>query len=371
MVRLFLFVPIRYSLKMQTPQLSIIVPVYNEIEQLPFFLERLSDQQNIRFELILCDGGSTDGTADKARPLAERTAYPVKVVESQKGRARQMNAGAESAIADTLLFLHVDSNFPDRHALQNSWTILTGAQKKSYKIIAGHFSLKFSRQDDTCPELYYHMECKARLDRKECTHGDQGFMVSRKSFNKVGQFDSLYPIAEDTRFADRLRDQGMWLLFPDLIQTSARRFEVEGVKERQTFSSILMNFIAMDWAVFFERSGDIYQTQDRLGRLQLLPYLQLVRQLLKGMSFSQRMRFWYATGSYVRQNAWQIPFYFDTRYQYRARLLPGTADNRRLEFHDKWIEPLINHPPGRVIAGLLTWIWYCVSLHRLSFSSEK
>ena len=349
---------------MQTPQLSIIVPVYNEIEQLPYFLERLSVQQDILFELILCDGGSSDGTVDKARQLAKHTAYPVKVVDSQKGRARQMNSGAESAIADTLLFLHVDSNFCDSHAFQNGWTILTDAQNTSDKIIAGHFSLKFTRQDDTDPELYYHMECKARLERKECTHGDQGFMLSRESFHKVGPFDSLYPIAEDTRFADRLREQGQWLLFPNLIETSARRFEVEGVKERQTFSSILMNFVAMDWAVFFERSGNIYQTQDRLGRLQLLPYLQLVRQLLTEMSFNQRLRFWYATGSYVRQNAWQIPFYFDTRYQYQARLIPGTADNRRLMFHDKWIEPLINHPPGRVIAGMLTWMWYRISLSR-------
>ena len=350
---------------MHTPQLSIIVPVYNEADQLSLLLDNLTEQQNIDLELIFCDGGSTDGTPDKARRLAEHCYFQVHIIDCVKGRASQMNTGAESAVAETLLFLHVDSRFSDSNTLQCSMSALTATQQPG-QVIAGHFSLKFRRQDNSDQNLYYHMESKALLDRKECTHGDQGFMLSRESFHKVGPFDSHYPIAEDTRFADRLREQGWWLLFPDLIETSARRFEVEGVKERQTFSSILMNFVAMDWSVFFERAGDIYQTQDRLDRLQLLPYLQLVRQLLTEMSFSQRLRFWYSTGSYVRQNAWQIPFYFDTRYQFRANIPPGSSVNRRLEIHDRWIEPMINNPPVRALAGILTWVWYRITLRLLS-----
>ena len=351
---------------MQTPQLSIIVPVYNEADQLALFLDNLAEQQNLDFELIFCDGGSSDGTPNQASHLAGRYPYQIHIINCVKGRGPQMNAGAETAAAETLLFLHVDSFFPDVSTLQCSWSTLTDAQQQSDEIISGHFSLKFNRQDTSHPELYHHMECKARLDREECTHGDQGFMLTRKSFIDVGPFDNLYPIAEDTRFAERLRQRGRWLLFPELIETSARRFEVEGIMERQTFSSILMNFIAMDWSDYFKAAANIYQTQDRVGRLQLLPYLKLVGRLLGAMSFNQRLRFWYATGRYVRQNAWQIPFYFDTRYQYRANMLPGTSVNRRLVFHDKWIEPLLNHPPGNLLAAILTWLWYRITLYRLS-----
>lgn len=353
---------------MQTPHLSIIVPVYNEKDQLELFLETLAAQQDLDFELIICDGGSTDGTAAEARRLAVDYPFQLNVIDCVKGRGPQMNAGAEAAVAEMLLFLHVDSLFADSNALQKGWSALRSAQQNSEKDLAGHFSLKFNRQDNSYPELYYHMECKARLNRKECTHGDQGFMLSQVFFGKLGTFDDHYPIAEDTRFADRVGAQGYWLLFPEVIKTSARRFEVEGIKERQTFSSLLMNFVAMGWQDFFSEAANIYQTQDRTEHLQLFPYLQLIRRMTGQMPLQKRLGFWYATGRYVRANAWQIPFYFDTRYQYLAGIAPGAGENRRLEVHDKWIEPLLDHPPGRIVAGILTWIWYRITYFRLSAS---
>jgi rSAM/selenodomain-associated transferase 2 len=356
---------------MQIPKLSIIVPVYNEKAQLQSFLEALVAQQGLDFELIICDGGSTDGTVADARRLAADYPFRTDVIDCVKGRGSQMNAGAGRAAAEMLLFLHVDSLFADSKALQKGWSALRSAQQNSEKDLAGHFALKFNRQDDSYPELYYHMECKARLNRKECTHGDQGFMLTRSFFSQLGVFDNHYPIAEDTRFAERVRAQGAWLLFPEVIATSARRFEVEGIRERQTFSSLLMNFVAMGWKEFFAEAANIYQIQDRTGRLQLLPYLQLIRKLTGKMPFRQRIGFWYATGRYVRDNAWQIPFYFDTSYQYRANISPGTGVNRRLKIHDQWIEPLLDHPPGRVAAGLLTWVWYRMTYFRLAKSLKK
>ncbi len=356
---------------MQTLQLSIIVPVYNEVELLPQFFATLAAQQDLGFELIICDGGSTDGTVIEARRLATGYLFNIYVVDCKKGRGAQMNAGAAAASTEMLLFLHVDSLFSDSNALQRGWSALQSAQKSSEKYLAGHYSLKFRRQDTSYPELYYHMECKARLNRQECTHGDQGFMLTRDFFHKIGPFDNQYPIAEDTRFAERVRAQGAWLLFPEAIETSARRFEVEGVKERQTFSSFLMNFIAMGWQEFFSEAANIYQTQDCTGRLQLFPYLRLIRSLTGQMSLRKRLGFWYETGRYVRSNAWQIPFYFDTRHQYRANIAPGAGVNHRLAIHDKWVEPLLDNPPGRVVAGILTWLWYRIMFFRLAKSHKQ
>jgi hypothetical protein len=266
--------------------------------------------------------------------------------------------------------LHIDSRFADAKALLESWSELSRSILRSGDKIAGHFPLKFHRQDDSYPELYYHMECKARLDRKECTHGDQGFMLNKSFFAQLGPFDDHYPIAEDTRFAERVRLQGRWILFPATIETSARRFEVEGIAERQTFNSILMNFVSIGWSDFFKEASAIYATQDSAVRLRLAPYLRLIHTLLKRMPLRQRLSFWYGTGRYVRDNAWQIPFYFDTRYQYRAGFRPGTGVNRRLDFHDKWIETLLDLPPWRALAGFLTWCWYRFSLIRFALRSE-
>jgi rSAM/selenodomain-associated transferase 2 len=355
---------------MQPSQLSIIVPIYNECDQLVTFFDTLSAQQDVSFELLLCDGGSTDGTAVEACRLAALSPFPIHVLDCAKGRSWQMNAGAKAARAELLLFLHVDSRFDDPKALLASWLELSRSIQLSGDSIAGHFSLKFKRRDDSYPELYYHMECKARLNRKECTHGDQGFMLSKAFFDRLGSFDDHYPIAEDTRFAERVRLQGRWLLFPAEIATSARRFEVEGIAERQTFNSILMNFVSIGWSEFFKESSAIYATQDAAVRLNLAPYMRLIHALLKRMSLRQRLLFWYDTGRYVRDNAWQIPFYFDTRCQYRAGLKPGTGANRHLDFHDKWIEFLMDLPPWRVLAGFLTWCWYRFALIRFALRSK-
>jgi rSAM/selenodomain-associated transferase 2 len=355
---------------MSPPKLSIIVPVYNEREQLRSFLDMLTEQRNIVFELLFCDGGSTDGTPEQLRTLAENYPFSVCIIDCAKGRAAQMNTGVKNAQCDTLLFLHIDSRFSDSLALSKGWFQLETVQRRSFKNIAGHFSLKFHRHNNENSKVYYHMECKARLDRKECTHGDQGFMLKKTFFEEIGGFDTLYPIAEDTRFADMIRLQGEWVLFQTQIETSARRFEVEGVAQRQTLNSLMMNFVSIGWSDFFAEASGVYATQDSAGKLRLAPYLRLIRSLLKKMPFRERLRFWYETGRYVRANAWQISFYFDTRHQYRSGLDPGTGVNRYLGFFDKWIEPLLDHPPARILAGFLTWTWYRLSLIRFAIRPE-
>lgn len=78
---------IGYVSRMQTPQLSIIVPVYNECDHLFLFLEMLTLQQNICFELLLCDGGSTDGTAEEAKLFASKSPFPLYVLDCAKDAA--------------------------------------------------------------------------------------------------------------------------------------------------------------------------------------------------------------------------------------------------------------------------------------------
>ncbi len=51
---------------MDLPEISIIVPVFNEAACLPDLFASLEAQRRIRFELILCDGGSTDKTIAEA-----------------------------------------------------------------------------------------------------------------------------------------------------------------------------------------------------------------------------------------------------------------------------------------------------------------
>ena len=84
--------------------ISIVVPVLNEAPRLPAMLDMLDAQPGEK-QIILADGGSADDT----RVVAEGRAL---IVESQPGRARQMNAGAAHAEGETILFLHCDTRLP-------------------------------------------------------------------------------------------------------------------------------------------------------------------------------------------------------------------------------------------------------------------
>ncbi|MGD8956151.1 MAG: glycosyltransferase, partial [Chromatiaceae bacterium] len=87
-------------------RLSIIVPALNEADRIAGLLADLDPLRQRRHEVIVVDGGSDDPTAAIAAPRADR------VITAERGRARQMNAGARLASGDVLWFLHADSRVP-------------------------------------------------------------------------------------------------------------------------------------------------------------------------------------------------------------------------------------------------------------------
>ena len=180
-------------------ELSVIVPVLNEAAELPALFETLSAQQSVRFELILCDGGSGDGTPELAANMAPKLPFPLRGTITPRGRGRQMNAGAALAAGEWLLFLHADSRFPDRTALYRATSTFREQLTRSPRQVAGRFALRF-RRSDTSPSLaYFFYEAKARLNRADCIRGDQGFLISGKFFQQLGGFDTSLPFYEDVR----------------------------------------------------------------------------------------------------------------------------------------------------------------------------
>lgn len=337
---------------MSTPELSIIVPTLNEMDSLPALLASLACQTGVCFELIVVDGGSTDGTLEL---LQTSVPFDLQRVRSPGGRARQLNAGAGRAVANLLLFLHADSVFPATDALAAA---LRSRPEGSEGGFAGRFRLRFRRQNDPYGFGYYFWECKARLDRDLCVHGDQGLLVTRELFQDFGPFDEQTPIAPETWFADQVRHRVPWQLLPAVIETSARRFESEGLGSRQTLNALLMNFAAIGWNRFFERAGNIYRHQNQTALLKLNPYLDLVDELLGAMPTADRRRIWLATGRFVRSQAWQIPFALDARRGFARKLPPENLPTPLLRWHDRWFDRLTGHRIGELLAALLTWVWF-------------
>jgi len=342
-----------------TYDVSLIVPVLNEVEGIEEFLLGLAAQLGVSFQVVLCDGGSTDGTVQRVSDLAAVIPFPLMLVHAEKGRALQLNAGAREATGEYLLFLHADSSFPDSYTLGQALSVLRQAERGAGdERVAARFSLRFQAKAERKPFFFYFAESKARLERCECTHGDQGFLMHRSFFAMTGQFDQSCLVMEDTHFAETVRSIGSWLLLPIELVTSIRRFETEGLFERQVLNMILMTLDAVGRQDFIRDLPGIYAAQSKAGRLRLFPFLNRIRQLITGLPYAARIKFWFNVGHYVSMNAWQIPFFLDMRKNYRNEVPVGRGKKSHLEFFDRhWHNFFLSRPMALFAAGL-TFLWF-------------
>lgn len=197
-----------------TPLVSIVVPVLNEAVGLPVLLDWLM-RLGGRWEIVVCDGGSTDATPEIA---ATHPARPT-VVHAPRGRAAQMNAGAAIASGDVLLFLHADTRLPD------------GAYAELVRALAdpavqgGNFALRFDGGDRFSRLLgaWYALQRRARV-----YYGDSAIWLRREAFERLGGFRALQ-IMEDYDLVRRMERSGPTACLRGPAVTSARRWQRHGL----------------------------------------------------------------------------------------------------------------------------------------------
>jgi len=343
----------------QTPELSIIVPVLNEAAELASLLENLAGQEKVTFELILSDGGSSDKTPQLAAELATGLPFTVRCIRTSQGRGRQMNAGAAIAAGELLLFLHADSRFREHNALNSAVSTfrerLTGSGSEG---IAARFSLCFRRSDHSPSLAYFFYEAKARLNRDDCIRGDQGFLLTRSYFHQLGGFDQSLPYLEDIRLVALVARKGAWCLLPAEISTSARRFETEGLYERQVVNAIIVNNSIAEWTEFFDSLPGLYHCNAGSGRLQLYPLLEGIRGLIARQPLPWRQAFWLSTGRHVAANSWQLFFWLDARRAFRTGKGAEEVETGSLDFYQRRLEPLFQTRFAAWLAQLCVRLWF-------------
>ncbi len=339
--------------------LSVVIPILNEVDQLSQLFATLADQTGIAFEVILIDGGSTDGSLERAEELAGRASFPCRVGSGQRGRGRQLNEGVKLSVGESLLFLHADSQFVDGMALANALNYLNKAiLSAGHSRIAGHFSLRFQRESSKPSLGFYFLECKARLDRPGCIHGDQGYLLRRSFFDQIGPFDVVLGFLEDNRLAQAVRQAGCWLLLPVILQTSSRRFAREGFRQRQVLNALIMNLEAIGRTDLLRLLPGIFRQKSRTQELQSLPFFQNLDGRLSRQSQTERQLFWYRTGRYLVANAWQLAFWWDVRRAFLRGLEPGAGRRSLLNVFDRCLFRLIDHSVGYWFAGLFIRGWF-------------
>jgi glycosyltransferase involved in cell wall biosynthesis len=209
---------------------SIIIITLNEAENLEFTIKKVRlaasfpSGKVIPIEIIVSDGGSTDGTLEIAKNLAD------KVLSGTKGRYLQLNAGAKDAKGDILLFLHSDTLLPEGaiirilHRFKNP-VVIGGGFKKYWNwnpVIKRTSFLKFAS--------YWWEEIGVWFVRlRRIFPGDNAIFVRKSIFEELKGFRPLW-LCEDFDFSRRLKKYGKkrFIYINSAVLTSARRYEKYG-----------------------------------------------------------------------------------------------------------------------------------------------
>lgn len=303
--------------------LTIIIPALNEAGSLPDLLDDLAQQTGVASEVIVADGGSTDTTTAIAEQAGAR------VIVSDKGRGRQMNAAAAEAAHDWLLFLHADSRLTRPNQLRSALQQLrnTGAR------CAGHFTLRFSgpRADRL---LYRYMAAKTALNRRECFNGDQGLLLPRGFFEALGGFDESLGFLEDQRLGTAIHEQGRWITLPGTLQTDTRRFDRQGPRRQWFLMVLIMGAYGSPVPEFLQRAPEIYRSHDQSTSLRLAPHFRLYLRIMRERGWRGTLSGWLGLGAFAARHIWQLFLFVDVAMEPLRQNRPRTL----LSFYEKRLE---------------------------------
>ena len=194
--------------------LSIIIPTLNEAETIVPTLISLQRLHSRDVEIIVVDGRSTDHTVALAGPFADR------VETARRGRASQMNAGAAAARGDVLLFLHADTQLPDRGV-----ELVRDALARADRVW-GRFDVRIDSRHPVLALVAHMMNLRSRWSG--IATGDQAMFVRRRDFERIGGFPDI-PIMEDIALAGALRRLSWPACLSTPVLTSGRRWQRRGV----------------------------------------------------------------------------------------------------------------------------------------------
>ena len=200
-------------------KISIIIPILNEGKNIISLLEHLEQHSSKKnsFELLIVDGGSTDGSISKIENYIKNR-HHIALISSERGRAKQMNRGRLQANGAILYFLHADSYPP-----KNFDQYLIDEVKKGN--LAGCFKMKFNH-----PHWWLKLASWfTQFNWIACRGGDQSQYITANLFDEIGGFKEDYVIYEDQILIKELYKRNQFIVIQKWICTSARLYERKGI----------------------------------------------------------------------------------------------------------------------------------------------
>jgi rSAM/selenodomain-associated transferase 2 len=192
-------------------RLSVVIPALDEADQITGAID---SARSARSEILVVDGGSRDGTCERAAAAGAR------VVGSAPGRAEQLDAGARLAKGDTILFLHADTRLPP------GWDAQVEAALADPRVVGGAFRLRFEPRTPGLRLVEWGTRIRVALLR--LPYGDQALFVRRAVLEALGGVPQV-PIMEDLDLVHALKRRGRLACLAAPATTSARRYQRAGV----------------------------------------------------------------------------------------------------------------------------------------------
>lgn len=221
---------------MRETRLSVVIPVFNAAAVLPATLAALEEGRRAGLieEILLVDGGTSDGTAD----LAEASGATHLLAE-QADRGRQLRQGAAAAQAQWLLFLHADTR------LASGWAAVVRRFMENPLTVerAGYFRLQL---DDPAREArWIERLANWRAGRLGLPYGDQGLLIGRDFYEVLGGYSSI-PLMEDVDLVRRIGRRQLVALSSRAV-TSAARYQRDGwwLRPLRNLSILTLYFLGL------------------------------------------------------------------------------------------------------------------------------
>lgn len=203
-------------------KISVIIPTYNEAGEIDSTLNAVRAAG--LDDVLVVDGGSADDTVLRAKDGGAEILY------GPKGRASQMNAGAQVARGDVLLFLHADTLLPSQARP------LIESVLKDDRVLGGAFHLQFDSNGLLMRLLSFQVNLRSYI---AVPWGDQALFV-RREFLLATKGYRKWQLMEDVEMACRIKKNGRLRMIRTPVVTSGRRFKEHGFIRNAVKNQMLM-----------------------------------------------------------------------------------------------------------------------------------
>jgi rSAM/selenodomain-associated transferase 2 len=213
-------------------KIAVVIPAVDEAQHITGAVDSASIPG---VDVVVVDGGSDDGTPERALAAGART------LESERGRSRQLQRGVEATQGEVVLFLHADSRLPP------GWTDAVQAALDDPRVAGGAFRLRFGERGVAFRLLERGVRLRVALFG--LPYGDQAIFARRCVLDEIGGIPDV-GFMEDLDLVAAIKTRGRLTVLPLPVTTSGRRYSQAGIVR-----TILLHLIATAaWSLGMERT---------------------------------------------------------------------------------------------------------------------